>query len=119
MIKEKDSIIGGPIYLGELHNPEIIKRMLTLASERNDYIGDKAMKIISLMLNEKGLLYYDLHYIGRMLNSSVPKTSHMIEKLKELGYYAAPTHFTSTGIRTDAPSSELIKIFRSEVKKEG
>ncbi|MCD6227490.1 hypothetical protein J7J90_03280 [Candidatus Micrarchaeota archaeon] len=109
--KNNDELIGGLIYLSELHSPEVLKRMKQIAIERKE---DRALKIINIMLNEKGLLYYDLHYMGKVLRLSSPKNNDVIDKLTSEGYYAAPTHFTPTGIRTDAPASEVVKVFKGE-----
>ncbi len=106
--KKENEILSGPIFLAELHKPKHIKHMLNLAKDRGE---TKAEKILELMKTEKGLMYYDLHYIARQLKSGPPKTMYIVDKLNELGFYAAPTHFTPLGVRTNAPVKELIGLF--------
>ena len=46
--------------------------------------------------------YYDLHKICKKLKICVPKINNTIERLKSMGYNATRTHFSPTGIKTDA-----------------
>jgi len=106
---KKNEIIGGPVYLDELHERKVLDKMSILAKKR-DHLN--ALKMIELMKNEKGLLYYDLHYMAKVTKLSLPKKTEIIEHLIQKGYYAAPTHFTPTGIRTNAEPKIIRKFFK-------
>lgn len=95
----------GPLWLGELHDLETIRKMKELNSQR-DY-SDKAKldSLLSLMEGEVGMppWFYEVHASCRRLNiQPPPRIDALIEKLKEEGFGAVRTHFTPLGIKTDA-----------------
>ena len=42
-----------------------------------------------------------------------PSFIEVLSKLRGMGYFASRTHFSDTGLRTDAPFEELLQVFRS------
>src|SRR5207245_5407817 len=43
---------------------------------------------------------------------SPPRLDRFIEGLQEIGYRATRTHFHPRGVKTDAPSQDIVRMFR-------
>jgi len=105
---------AGPLWLGKLHNTEFLKKMITLNNKREYEDKNKIDKILHLMVNENNPLFPPYFYnlsklskIGR--KTSVPSINKSLTKLKEAGYIAERTHFSSNSIKTNA---NLLNIFK-------
>ncbi len=86
--------ITGPIYMGNLWDEEFLKGLKVEEHER----------ILNMIKEEARIntpFYYDTHLVFRKLRN-IPKLDDIIKRLRELGYEASKTHFSSTGIKTDA-----------------
>lgn len=93
--------LTGPMWLGSLHNQEYLGRLLTLAQEWNWL---ERIKLLNVMIAEVDLppYFYTLSEIGRRGRIDIPKRSHLIRRLEDLGYRASPTHINAQAIKTDA-----------------
>jgi len=72
----------------------------------------RILKLLSLVQNEAEapLTYYAMDKICDKLNLPIPALKKVIDKLKEEGFQAGPTHFNSRGFRTDAPASVVREV---------
>ncbi len=61
--------------------------------------------------NEILIPYYDLVALGKIFKTQ-KKKKKVIEELTKKGYKTTETHFSPTGIKTNAPYEEIIKIFK-------
>ena len=52
--------------------------------------------------------FYDYHILAQKLATSPPAIDAVIEHLRAAGYAASRTHFSGTGLKTDAPLPELL-----------
>lgn len=106
-------VYAGPIWTGELHNPDFISHMLLNNKNRDYFHKQKLDKILNIMKYEFDFppYFYDLHQLSRFTkNSFIPKTEFAINKIIEAGYKAVKTHFLSSGIKTDAKIGAIKKI---------
>ncbi|MBW6451971.1 MAG: tRNA (guanine(10)-N(2))-dimethyltransferase [DPANN group archaeon] len=103
---------GGPLWIGSMSDSPFLKSVLDnfdseLSEDKNVV---KMYKFLNLVMEESKInyLFYDLHDFCKKNSLSIPKMDIIIEKLKSLGFSVSKTHFTPTGIRTDADVTELI-----------
>lgn len=110
--QKKSPIISGPLWLGKLHDPQYLKRMITLA-EQFGWL-DRA-KLLTLMQAEALLppYFYTLSEIGKRGKINIPKRSHLINALLAQGYHAVPTHLNPQAIKTNASLAVCIEVGRS------
>lgn len=110
--KEKNEY-AGPLWLGELHEKEFLKKMKKLNGER-DYADREGLgRMLSLMEGELGMppYYYDVHALAKLKKTSdVPKLEYLIAALKSRGYKAYRTHFSPVSIKTDASSDAVVQV---------
>jgi len=99
----------GPLWLGELHNPEFVSRL-----DRDGETGKLFERIESEI---HSVTHYEIHEICRRLRMSPPPLSDVIEALKERGYPASRTRFSGTSFKTDADIREIEQII-SEVHRQ-
>ena len=55
--------------------------------------------------------------ISDKLSLPVPAVKFVINKFKDLGFIAIPTHFNSRGIKTNAPAIQVQKIIKNFAEK--
>lgn len=104
---------GGPFWLGKLHSKEHIRKMKEL-NEARGYADKKAISsLLSLMEKEDSFppYFFDVHRSCKRFGLHNPKPiEEIIAALKKKKYSAARTHFSPTGIKTDAPPSVLKRL---------
>src|SRR3989338_7640169 len=105
---------SGPVWLGELHDKKFLESMIKLNKKRKYEHAEEIEKKLKLMLNEINMpaYFYDLHVTCKRIKTNVPKIDDVIKKLKTRGFKTGRTHFTKTGIKTDAGIEEIKKIIR-------
>ncbi|NHJ38835.1 MAG: tRNA (guanine(10)-N(2))-dimethyltransferase [Asgard group archaeon] len=115
---KKNRLIGGPYWLDQLYNQEIITYLEhNLIEEKSPYNSIKKMRKIVSLINEEiktansqkaQIGFYDLHQIADKLNIPSPKLDATIEELVKKGFIATRTHIRSNSIKTDAPVDQII-----------
>ncbi len=77
---------------------------------------NELMKFLSVMEDESKIDTIGFYEIPKVCKrhkiKSIPKKELIIRTIKEKGYKASGTHFSGTGIRSDIPIKELIKIIK-------
>jgi tRNA (guanine26-N2/guanine27-N2)-dimethyltransferase len=106
---------AGPMWLGQLMDKEFIRKMYADLASRNFKHGYQELVLLERCAEEAGgpPTFYDLHDLSRRARVSAPKFLEVLSKLRGMGYFASRTHFSDTGLRTDAPFEELLQVFRS------
>jgi len=104
--------IIGPLWLGDLHDREFLKRLKLKAGEYGGKEGKKITRLLDKMEGEIGMppYYFDIARVSDMLDIQTPSTEEVIELLKRSGFRASRTHFNGHGIKTDAPISALADL---------
>jgi tRNA (guanine26-N2/guanine27-N2)-dimethyltransferase len=109
----------GPVWMGQLWNKHLVEEMLKLC-ETSDVHKD-TKKLISVISEECKInvpFFFDIHELARKKKTGDnPRFEKMIEALKSEGFLAARTHFSFTGIKTDAPQEVVERIFDDENRK--
>lgn len=106
----------GPLWVDPLFDQQYLSRAINLLtkgtsiSERNK---EKLLRIFSEEIKTLGILfYYDIQEIARRLKKSTPAINDVVKYLQNIGFKASRTHFSSTGIKTDASLKVLIDVVK-------
>lgn len=129
-----DFKVGGPLWLGPLHDPEVVKTALdrltgtkTHDSDNNPHYPD--MKWIATQERLEGLLlsvkdelqdvplYYAMPDFSKVLKTSAPPLSDVKAALMNAGYRVGGYHKDPQAIKTDAPNKFLWDVMRVWCKK--
>jgi len=96
--------ISGPFWMGKLHSEAVLKDM--------DAVGSLSEKVLSLWRDEMSLppFFYDTNEVSSSLETRPPPIKKIIRDLKEEGFRTSRTHFSPTGIKTEAPHETLRKM---------
>ncbi len=99
----------GPLWLGPLGEPRIVRR---LAASSWTSIG--AARLLSVVQGESGgpPFFVTTDELAALERGSPPKLDRFIEGLRAIGYDATRTHFHPRGVKTDAPSADVHRVFR-------
>jgi tRNA (guanine26-N2/guanine27-N2)-dimethyltransferase len=102
---------AGPAWLGSLMDRGFIQLIISDLASRNFRLGQRALVLLNRCVGEAGgpPMFYDVHEVAKRAGLSPPKLSEIIARLRENGYFASRTHFSGTGLRTDAPIAELLR----------
>ena len=105
-------IQAGPLWLGNIQNKEFITEMIAESENKKLNTKDKLLKLLNSCLIEADspTTFYDVHAICRSLKISAPKLDLILDNINENGFEAKKTHFQPTGIKTNAPLSEIKDI---------
>ncbi|MCD6087289.1 MAG: tRNA (guanine(10)-N(2))-dimethyltransferase [Candidatus Hydrothermae bacterium] len=104
--------IIGPLWLGDLHDREFLKRLKLKAGEYGGKEGKKIARLLDKMEGEIGMppYYFDIARVSDMIDIQTPSTEKVIELLRRAGFRASRTHFNGRGIKTDADISSLADL---------
>jgi tRNA (guanine26-N2/guanine27-N2)-dimethyltransferase len=107
----------GPLWIGPLHDREVIRRALDLVEEGravDEAERRRVIKLLRLFLEEAEMppYYYDVHRACKKLGIPAPRMDDVIGRLREIGYRAVKTHFSPVGVKTDAPYRHFLYVLR-------
>jgi len=108
---------AGQLWLGEIHQENVLDGMLKLNKARDLEHRIELEKTLQRMKNEVAMppYYYNLHKMCKLSEcKNVPKIDYVIERLREKGHKAGRTHFSETSIKTDAPFNEIEQVIVSK-----
>jgi len=108
---------AGPLWLERIFDRQFCELMAkenTHAAFRN---SGKIAKLLSLAKAEAEApaTYYVLDRISGKLALPVPSVDALLQILRDSGFQAFPTHFSSRGIRTDAPALTVQNLLQKLV----
>lgn len=101
-----DLDVAGPLWIGKLGGPGALEGVAQRAERRGwENVADLASKLSA----ESDIItpYYDLHEISSSMGTASPKTQMVIDELESVGYLCSATHFSDTGVRTEAPLEDI------------
>ena len=103
---------AGPLWLGKIADTKFCSMMDQEAEGRGLRQERRLLKMLSLVKNEADapVTYFAVDKICDKLNLRVPAQKEVLDKLRETGFLAVPTHFNSRGFRTDAPANVVKEI---------
>ena len=99
--------------MGKLQNKKTIEELRTILFEKQLHTKNEIWKILYFLEEEADVpaFFYTSDSIASEMKISPPKMEVIFEKLKNKGYQAFKTHFSSTGFKTNAPLNEIKSIF--------
>lgn len=94
----------GPLWLGAIQDPGILSAMLERLPEQP---LNTARELEPLLQTLRGELptssFYDYHLLAKRRKVSPRPIGEVITGIRNAGYHAGRTHYSGTGIKTDAP----------------
>ncbi len=101
---------AGPLWLGNLWDDKLIKKMLSLARFSDE---KKLLYRISKEATSHSIGFFDVHAECKRLHISVPSFAKIIHLIEKKGYVVAQTHFSPTGLRTTLPKEEFVQVLKT------
>ncbi|MEM4295480.1 MAG: hypothetical protein QXS91_01590 [Candidatus Anstonellales archaeon] len=98
----------GPIWKSAIKDKEFVKNM------RKSY-DEEANKIIDIIKEELDTLwFYSTEHIAKTYKVKQVKTNDIINALRENGYEATKTHFSTKGFRTNAGIHDILALIKDQ-----
>lgn len=114
----EDCAFAGPLWAGELHDGDALMAL----TPTND-LGTKrrSEKMLGLWRGEVGAppLHFVVDELAQRTRCEPPRMTTLIDRIREMGAMAVPTHFNSKGFKTDLPLDDLIRLFAGTVGRDG
>ncbi len=106
--------VGGPMWLGELSDPEYTKTMLKDLADLKYLRGSKAETITQHVNNEFGypVGFYIIDSICKLVGIKSIATEDAVNAISSAGFKVTRTHFDPRGLKTTASASELVEVFK-------
>jgi tRNA (guanine26-N2/guanine27-N2)-dimethyltransferase len=106
--------VAGPLWIGNISSQEVCKTMEQELITRRLRFAVKIKKMLNLISDESNgpPTYFVIDDMCDTLNLQVPSSRKVIEALKIEGFDVTPTHFSTRGMRTDAPASVFANVLR-------
>ncbi len=104
---------AGPLWIGNIHKINFIKKMLNLNENFNFPNKKRIKKLLSFAIEENNMpiSYYNLHKLCKNLKlTSVPKIKDVLSIIKKKGYQSSRTHFDYLSIKSDLDLFSIKKI---------
>ncbi len=102
--------IAGPMWLGKLWAENLAEKMYKNMNKFK--ISEETKKILFEVRNESKINSFGFYDLATLNLNQVPKINDVIAKLHARGFQAARTHFSVTGIRTNADLKEFKEILK-------
>jgi len=109
--------VAGPLWIGGISESEFCTKMQEETRRRELRLSKRIQRNLSLIRDESSgpATYFVIDEICDKLNLPVPATLDVVDSLRDQGFQATPTHFTTRGVRTSAPASIVASIVRNLV----
>jgi len=107
--------VGGPLWLGELSDPEYTSGMMA-DLENLLYLKDsKAEAILNLVHGEYGypVGFYVIDSICKMVGVKSIGTDIAVDTIASAGFDVTRVHYNPRGLKTNASAAELVEVFQS------
>lgn len=106
----EDVRTAGPLWTGKFVDHRFTSKMLEEMPEE----WESSRNLLSKLHDGAEIVkpYYDLHAVCSNMGISSPKRDEVIEEIYEIGYPVSRTHFSPTGLRTDAPIDQIKDVIR-------
>jgi len=103
---------AGPMWLGSLIDKQFTLSFIEDLSMRNFRLKHEELSLLSRCAEEAEgpPTFYDLNELAASAGTRPPKITELIAKIRSEGYFASRTHFSDTGIRTDAATDGIKKM---------
>lgn len=107
--------IAGPLWIGSISDSQFCRMMKEETGTRKLRLATRIQKTLHLIENESfgPATYFVIDDICDSLNLPVPSSLQVIESLRSEGFQVTPTHFSTRGVRTNAPASKVANVIRN------
>jgi tRNA (guanine26-N2/guanine27-N2)-dimethyltransferase len=104
----------GPLWIGKLSSKREIGEFRTILFEKKLNTKNSIWKLLDTLEEEADspLFFYTTNKLASILKKSPPKIKTLFNNLKNKGYFVSKTHFYDNGFKTDAPRTEIEKMFK-------
>lgn len=104
--------VSGPLWLGNLHDENMLDAMATQAQA---WGWTKRVKLLKIMQAEATMppYFFKLGEIGRYGKLDIPQRDRLIQALRDRGYRATLTHLDFEALKTDATMATCIQVAKS------
>lgn len=100
---------AGPLWLGQLWDNKLTKKMLKLDPE------NQFLKTITEEAQIQTAGFMDIHDLAKKHKiGNVKKSDLILEAIRNKGFNSSPTHFSKTGIRTDIPEKQFVRLIEQK-----
>ena len=103
---------AGPLWLGPLCEPSFVRRL-----EPTEWTRPATARLLDALRTEADMpaFFVSIEDLARLDRASPPKLGRFLEALRAQGFRATRTHLDPLGVRTDAPSADVVRVFRDLV----
>ena len=108
-------LISGPLWIGSLQNSSFIDELQNHVDQNEIPIVNETKKLIGLLKDDPGypaLSWSTSELAGRLSLSCQPPMAGLIKALRQNGYIAFKSGVMKSQLRTNAPFSDLLRIFQ-------
>lgn len=98
------------VYLGKLNNQNFCEKIAKESREREFYKEGKLAEKLSKDLDVP--YHYDLHYLAQKEGVEVPKTEKVVNELRDEGFKAETSPYSTTAVKTTASFSEISEVIQ-------
>ncbi|EIW70842.1 hypothetical protein TREMEDRAFT_68241 [Tremella mesenterica DSM 1558] len=112
--------VGGPMWLGPLHDTEFVGRVLKGIEGDKEHYGtwSRMWGMLTIAQNEiSDPFYFTSNKIHGALHAISSPSSQVISALLNANYRVSRSHASQGSIKTDAPRSFIYDIVREHIKK--
>ena len=103
----------GPIWLGAIQDMGVLDTMLKRLPEQPLNTGRKLGVLLAILRDELPVSsFYDYHMLAKRAKVSPRPIGEVIAGIMDAGYRAGRTHYSGTGIKTDAPWQVIVDILK-------
>ncbi len=102
---------AGPLWTGKIFDADFCAKVFEKSKEPED---KRLGKILGLIRDESMIdaPWYEIGFLSSVFHVNPPKIDEFIEKLQRGGFRASRTHFSPTGVRTDAKITEIRRLMK-------
>ncbi|MFB6180714.1 MAG: tRNA (guanine(10)-N(2))-dimethyltransferase [Candidatus Nanohalobium sp.] len=102
--------VAGPLWTGKFVDQRFTSDMLEEMPENWE-----SREMLERLDSEAEILtpFYGVHSLSSNTGEQAPKRGKLIQEIEEKGYPVSRTHFSPTGIRTEAPVKDIKEIIQN------
>ena len=106
--------VGGPLWLGELSDPDFLGEMIDDVKNLDYLKGSEADKFIHSVRAEHGFPvgFYDIDKICKLVGLKSISTDNVVNALSSKGHRVSKVHFSPRGLKINAEIAEIVEIFQ-------
>ncbi len=106
--------VAGPLYLEPIKDNSFCRRVYKELGDRQPHTMREAQRIVATCMSELDIpFFYEYHAICKALRLSPPPIHSVIERLRARGFAASRTHFSLTGLKTEANLEVLKEVLHA------